>query len=294
MRLQYYTEQNFGDTLNPLIFHHVLPNFFDNDPSVDFFGIGSIIGFDMVTEAKKKVFFSSGFAYGQLPTIDETYDFICVRGPNTAQALNLDKSTIVTDGAALLRELKLPARKKKYPFSFMPHWESELKYPWRKLCEEAGIHYISPVDDTIKVLHELQETEIVLAEAMHAAIVADTLRVPWIPVRAYNGINAFKWSDWSLSLDMPYEPNTIRSMYKVNDFVIKILKEKWSALPSPFYKPIAHAYVGYQDLFVTKEVVRQLEQLKTKKQYLSNDTIFNNRVDQLLDKLEIVKQKYKK
>src|SRR6188474_2316826 len=121
MRLNYFRDHNFGDTLNPIIFNKLLPNFFDDDPSVDFFGIGSIIGFDWVKRAKRKVIFSSGFAYGNLPVPDESYDFICVRGPNTAEILNLDKKLIITDGAALLRELKFPSRPKKYKFSFMPH-----------------------------------------------------------------------------------------------------------------------------------------------------------------------------
>lgn len=294
MRLNYFRDHNFGDTLNPIIFHKLLPNFFDDDPAVDFFGIGSIIGFDMVKNAKRKVIFSSGFAYGNLPTPDDTYDFICVRGPNTAQVLNLDKKLVITDGAALLRELKYPGRQKKYKFSFMPHWESERKYPWKKICEEADVHYISPIDDTMKIMDELLETEVMLAEAMHAAIVSDTLRIPWIPVKAYQGINNFKWDDWAMSLGMEYNPNPLRSMYKVNDFVLSILKERWTSIPSLIHRPVAHLYVQYQNAFLQNSTVQQMKDLKTKKQYLSQDNIFNSKVDQLLEKLDEVKTKYPK
>lgn len=294
MRLNYFRDHNFGDTLNPIIFKTLLPDFFDDDPSVDFFGLGSIIGFDMVKNAKRKVIFSSGFAYGNLPTPDETYDFICVRGPNTAQVLNLDKKLVVTDGAALLRELKYPSRPKKYKFSFMPHWESERKYPWKKICDEADVHYISPIDNTLKIIEELLETEVVLAEAMHAAIVSDTFRIPWIPVKAYQGINNFKWDDWALSLEMKYEPNPLRSMYKVNDFVLSILKDRWASIPTFLHKPTAHLYVQYQNAFLHSSAVQQMKDLKSKRQYLSHDHIFNSKVDQLLEKLDEVKTKYPK
>lgn len=294
MRLNYFRDHNFGDTLNPLIFNKVLPDFFDEDPAIDFFGIGSIIGFDMVRRAKRKVIFSSGFAYGNLPTVDESYDFICVRGPNTADILKLDKKVVITDGAALLRELKFPSRPKKYKFSFMPHWESERKYPWKRLCEEADIHYISPIDNTQKILEEILETEVVLAEAMHAAIVSDTLRIPWIPVKGYQGINHFKWSDWSLSLGMEYRPSPLRSMFQVNDFVLKILSERWRSIPATLHKPVAHAYVQYQNLFLKGSTIAQLKDLKNHKQYLSSESVFNSKVDQLLDKLTEMRTRYAK
>src|SRR5690554_1950314 len=103
MRLKYYLGQNFGDALNPLIFKTLLPSFFDNDPEIDFFGIGSIIGFDIMNNAKRKVVFSSGFAeqYCELSSVvmDSSYDVFCVRGPLTAKALNLDKKLAIVDGA---------------------------------------------------------------------------------------------------------------------------------------------------------------------------------------------------
>jgi succinoglycan biosynthesis protein ExoV len=46
----------------------------------------------------------------------------------------------------------------------------------------------------------------VVADAMHAAIVADALRVPWVPVVLSPQSNSFKWLDWTLSLNLPYKP----------------------------------------------------------------------------------------
>ncbi len=295
MLLNYYRDPNFGDALNPIIFPKLLPNFFDEDPTIEFSGIGSIIGLEMAKESKKRIIFSSGFAYGSLPKIDDVFDIVCVRGPLTANALGIDKSLGIIDGAALLRELKFKTPEKKFKFSFMPHWESELKYPWRKLCEAADIHYLSPTDDSFKTIDAILQSEVVIAEAMHAAIVADTLRTPWIPVKAYRGINDFKWNDWTKSVELEYKPHALRSMYEVNDFVLKVFKDKSkNKLPSSLYAPIARTYTLFQDAFLTKSAIEQLSSIKNEKTYLSNENVLNSKVDQLLEKLEYVKSKYGK
>ncbi|MEO7988389.1 MAG: polysaccharide pyruvyl transferase family protein [Chryseolinea sp.] len=295
MLLNYYRDPNFGDALNPIIFHKLLPGFFDNDPTIEFSGIGSIIGLEMAKESKKRIIFSSGFAYGSLPKVDDSFEIVCVRGPLTANALGIDKSLGIIDGAALLRELKFPSPPKKYKFSFMPHWESELKYPWRKLCEAADINYLSPTDDSLKTIDAILQSEVVIAEAMHAAIVADTLRTPWIPVKAYRGINDFKWNDWTKSVDLEYKPHALRSMYEVNDFVLKVFKDKSkNKLPNALYKPIANTYTLFQDAFLTKSSIEQLLNVKKEKTHLSKENILNSKVDQLVEKLEYVKTKYGK
>jgi succinoglycan biosynthesis protein ExoV len=292
MRLSFFRGPNFGDALNPRIFNRFLPDFFDEDDSVDFFGIGSIIGFDMVRLAKRKIIFSSGFAYGDLPELDNTYDVICVRGPHTAAALNLPKKMAITDGAALLREFDFSSTRKKHKFSFMPHWRSEETYAWKALCEEADIHYISPRDNTGKVIDEIMETEIMLAEAMHAAIVADSLRVPWIPVKAYAAVNDFKWSDWTASLDMQYLPNHLHSLSMDDGHIQSAIARKFGWMPALVRNSLVYGYEKYQNIFHHDAAVKQLQELKNRKIYLSDDHLFNSRVDQLLEKLDEVKNKY--
>ncbi len=295
MLLNYYRDPNFGDALNPIIFHKLLPDFFDEDPAIEFSGIGSIIGLEMTKESKKRIIFSSGFAYGTLPKIDSVFDIVCVRGPLTAEALGIDKHLGIIDGAALLRELNFKKLTKKFKFSFMPHWESELKYPWRKLCDAAGIHYMSPTDDSLKTIDAILQSEVVIAEAMHAAIVADTLRTPWIPVKAYRGINDFKWNDWTKSVNLEYKPHALRSMYAVNDFVIKVFKEKSkNKIPNALYRPIANTYTFFQDAFLTKAAIQQLSAIKNERTYLSNENVLNSKVDQLLERLDYVKSNYGK
>jgi succinoglycan biosynthesis protein ExoV len=293
MRLRYFESKNFGDALNPHLFNKLLPGFFNDNPAIDFIGIGSILGFDMAQTSNLKIVFSSGFAYGTKPIINETFDIVCVRGPYTARALSLDEKLAVADGGILISQMVKDRPKKVYPVSFMPHWESELKFDWATLCGQTGIHYISPMDDYQSVIKRILQSEVIIAEAMHAAIVADALRVPWIPVKAYNGINDFKWNDWASSLDVPYNPIRIPSLFDATQFMLKVCNEKISTrIPDDFYKVGLKGYGLYQNVSRIPQVRRQLTALKRAKSYLSNDDIINSRTNQLLDLLEGVRRKY--
>jgi succinoglycan biosynthesis protein ExoV len=56
------------------------------------------------------------------------------------------------------------------------------------------------------VMEHFSRAKLVVTEAMHGAIVADTRRIPWIPITIAPDTLPFKWRDWTLSLDLPYEP----------------------------------------------------------------------------------------
>jgi succinoglycan biosynthesis protein ExoV len=56
------------------------------------------------------------------------------------------------------------------------------------------------------VIEKIRSARLVLAEAMHAAIVADSLRVPWIAVSSSPKVSSFKWLDWTQSMELPYLP----------------------------------------------------------------------------------------
>lgn len=296
MKLRYHLSKNFGDALNPLIFNHFLPDFFNDNNEIEFIGIGSILGFKSVQNAKKKVVFSSGFAYGSKPILNTSYDIKCVRGPLTANVLNIDSKYGVADGAILLQHMPLPNKtliKKKYKYSFMPHWESALKYNWKELCNISGIHYINPTADYHHVIQDILASEIVIAEAMHAAIVADTLRVPWIAVKAYGGINDFKWNDWLASFNMSYEPVKIPSLYNNTTFTKKIIKEKTGY---PFKKkslsPFLAIYEKVQDTFIIDRALKIFETVKKMDPKLSKDALLKEKGEVLLEKLDEVKRDY--
>ena len=184
MKLFYYKDPigNFGDDLNPLIWYGLAPELFDEDGSELLVGIGTLINSRAPTGPAKYVF-GSGVGYHQFPHIDDKWKFYCVRGPLSAQRLNLDPALAITDPAVLLTQV-IPDRlvKKTGMVSFMPHHASSRFANWKELCEKAGINYIDPSYDVHETIFQIRQSRVVIAEAMHAAIVADALRVPWIPV----------------------------------------------------------------------------------------------------------------
>ncbi|EBA11546.1 polysaccharide pyruvyl transferase family protein [Roseobacter sp. CCS2] len=210
MKLTYFQGDppNFGDELNATMWQHLLPSdFFDDDPSELFVGIGSVIQHDYPAAAKKVVVGSGYGGYTKKPDVhDGTWEFHFVRGPQTTQALGLDPQLAIADAAILLRETPLPAPAKDIKVGFMPHYESIERGNWQKACALAGITFIDPSHPTEKVLAEILGAELVITEAMHGAIVSDALRTPWIGVRTMHHVHRFKWHDWANALNIDYNP----------------------------------------------------------------------------------------
>jgi succinoglycan biosynthesis protein ExoV len=120
----------------------------------------------------------------------------------TAAALGLDAKLGVGDPAILVRSCVERPTQKTYGVSFMPHWQSAADGQWAEASRAAGLHYIDPSDTVNNVLTQIQKSQVLVAEAMHGAIVADALRVPWIPVRPIQPPNRAKWYDWASALDL--------------------------------------------------------------------------------------------
>jgi succinoglycan biosynthesis protein ExoV len=212
LKLFYYKGQiqNFGDDINPWIWDNVLPNFFDDDDSELFMGIGSIL-YDSLPENKKKIVFGSGYGgYSAVPKINDSWKFHFVRGKLTAKALGIDEKLAVGDGAILIRScIDIRSPVKKHKVSFIPHWESTLYGAWDKVCAHAGINYIDPCLSTHETLNAILESEFVITEAMHGAIVADAVRTPWIAIRPIQPEHHMKWHDWVSVLDVELKPFSI-------------------------------------------------------------------------------------
>ena len=248
MKLYYYQKTcgNFGDDLNLWLWKNLFPDAFDEDDKKVFFGIGTIINdriYDRAPNADRIIIFSSGVGYGKtplqnLPTINDRWKVYCLRGPLSAKALGVSPDLAITDGAVLIRRLFEPQTKieKKQKFSYMPHVDQAVKHGeiWQKICQQAGYGYIDPRWTREEVLTALCQTETLITEAMHGAIVADALRVPWIPVKTSSSIFEFKWWDWCKSLDLEYTPHQMSELpsrksvpSRIKKFIIsqKIVKE---------------------------------------------------------------------
>ena len=210
MKLYYFKEQNgnFGDDLNEWLWPKLIPGVMDDDDSALFIGIGTIIN-DLIPGGCNKIVFGSGVGYLKfVPRIDESWKIFCLRGPLSARALGVDSCLAVTDAAILLRNVFNNPCKKKTRISFMPHAihaNSELE----NLCSELGVGYISARWPVEKVLTAVAQTECLVTEAMHGAIAADVLRVPWIPVYTTLQMNPFKWEDWCQTINVSFEPTKL-------------------------------------------------------------------------------------
>jgi succinoglycan biosynthesis protein ExoV len=219
---------NFGDDLNTYLWPKLLPDAFDGlvrftpqeartvdreDPHDTLFvGIGTLI-LDKVPSQTRKIVFGSGCDGVRLPDLDQQWDIHCVRGPLTATALGLDPALAITDPAILVRLLPPAAHAKTHRVSFMPHWCQAQSGAWQKICRLAGIHFIDPRWKPFEVLQAIAASETLISEALHGAIVADALRVPWVAVSSKHHIQDFKWRDWSASLGLTYEPAAIPAIW---------------------------------------------------------------------------------
>jgi len=141
---------------------------------------------------------------------------------------------------------------------------------------------------------------------MHAAIIADTLRVRWIPVVCSKNINTFKWLDWLSMFDIDYTPiylglpnfkqeqinqlyiqnnasfykpsfknMTINELLTVNSYEVSVLQQEQSYWTDEFKQD------SYAQIFIKK-----LKNIIKSKSYLSCDEIFYKRAKQAKSKLD--------
>lgn len=237
VRLYYYKDQygNFGDDLNPWLWPKLIPGIFNHDGETLFIGIGTLLN-ERVPATMPKIVFGAGVGYGNLPLIDQKWKFFCVRGPLSAQVLGLDSELAITDPAVLIRTLSLPQISQCYDLSLMPHHKSVRLTNFKPLCEDLGINLIDPGAKVYKTIREIQRSKVLITEAMHGAIVADALRVPWIPLRLHSHIVEFKWRDWCCSLGFNYSPHPKGTIGGISPDMVP---EKRSALLSALFKKAA-------------------------------------------------------
>lgn len=213
MKLTYFRGDvpNFGDEINASMWSHLLPpGFLDEDDSELFLGAGSIL-WGHLPKAPHKYVAGSGYgAYSPPPDMhDGSWTTIWVRGPITAEHLNLDPASAITDAAVLIRETPLPAPDPSVKIAFMPHFESLERGNWSAACERADVTFLDPAGDPAETLAKIRGARLVIAEAMHGAIVADALRTPWIAALPFHTQHHFKWNDWAASLELDLRPRRL-------------------------------------------------------------------------------------
>lgn len=199
---------NFGDTLNLWLWPKLIPEMINSKDQGLLIGIGTVINEGLSNFTEKIAILGSGVGYGNFLKNTDKYNIYCLRGPRTASALNVDPRLAVTDAAILIRSCYKSNHRveenQKFP-AFMPHWQTP-QSPWQDACEALGIEYIAPDKSVEEILGQLANAKFVIAEAMHGAIIADAMRVPWLAVSTRPSINSFKWLDWCESLHLNYSP----------------------------------------------------------------------------------------
>lgn len=211
----YYWEShhgNFGDDLNLWLWDFLLPGLRNVHPETTLVGVGTVLNRVLLPQSGSKLVIGSGFGYGELPDMSDRdeWDIRCVRGPLTARKIGIDESLGIIDPAVMVAEMPefrhLPKAHKK---SFVPHWESAIAGLWPEVCNTVGINYIDPRGDAKEVIAEIARSELIIAESMHGAILADAFRVPWVAVTTSTNINNFKWNDWTNTVGVTYRPRQV-------------------------------------------------------------------------------------
>jgi len=248
MKILTWDTDNFGDRLNEWIWPEYIESFIDDDSSNLLVGIGSLLNHRLPDSPIKHIF-GSGVGHGELPTVDEKWKINWVRGPLSAKQLNLTDKQFITDPAILIGDLVVPSTAKMYDYSFIPHC-SAITPGTRELlvnaCRNANIHFIDPTWPHMDVINHINQSKHLLTEALHGAVTADTLRVPWYPLTR-QGILEFKWLDWTMSMNLPYKPTQLlyRAQWFATNKPKKISRKALLPIVRPIVKPILYQQLNY-------------------------------------------------
>lgn len=333
MQIVYYRDPvgNFGDDLNELIWPRLIPEVGNAPDDVVLVGIGSLLDADrfrdVETKGRRVFVLGSGAAYGRLPDGYQDWTYLAVRGPLTAKLIGCPESA-VTDSAALLATLPdlVPAAAKRDAILFMPHHRTLVNSNWHKAAEQAGLEFVDPQWRPERILEAYGRARLVVTEAMHGAIVADTLRIPWIPVIISPEVSVFKWRDWLGSLDLPYRPVSLPPTARLEawrydritrlteaegqvasgaidsdsaeETLIADFRKRYagevklidSVPASPGLKAAAKRVITLFDGPATRRAAKALAQVAQGQSWLSADRVFNDRVGQLQEKVAAFRQ----
>jgi succinoglycan biosynthesis protein ExoV len=330
MEVLYYRDPtgklNFGDDLNEIVWRELLPKHVFEVEDVMLMGIGSIFNADLAplsrTRGKRVFVLGSGAGYWALPPGWENWQILAVRGPLTAELIGKPE-VAATDSAALLSVLPqiVSLASERTTTLFIPHHSSASYGQWEKVAAAAGMTFLDPRWPVPVVMDHFSRARLVVTEAMHGAIVADTLRIPWIPITIGPDTLPFKWRDWTLSLDLPYEPiivpassgweilhhRVLKRMAKADGLVSSALvqnanskaeliadfKERYKTVSAETSKTVqisngkkrilsvARTATSTFDEFFISNAAKWIRKIALGKSYLSKDSDFSRAINQL-------------
>lgn len=203
LRSQLDGRGNFGDELNNVIWPDVLGAALELATDKTLVGIGTILS-NRLARFPDVIVCGAGTGYEACDRSRLNGTVYCVRGPLTADALGLPRMAAAVDPGILAGEYA-PALDPT-DIGYMPHAFEVIQsgHLLLKICEDLGLRYVDPCQPVGDVLKELAKCKLLITEAMHGAIVADSMRIPWCPVATSAGILEFKWLDWCASLELEF------------------------------------------------------------------------------------------
>lgn len=218
MDLYHYVarEGNFGDDLNLWLWDEILPGWREAWPRTTLVGVGTLINSGL-PRGRSLLVLGSGWGYGQppLPEVLARCRFESVRGPRSAALLELPPEKGICDPAMILPDLPafqgLP--KGGRPI-FVPHHVSTTRLDWPVVCDAVGMDYVSPQWESREVIRRLAQAPLVIAESMHAAIIADAFGTPWHAVVLSGKFLPSKWQDWGDSVGVA---PTFHEMFRLSN-----------------------------------------------------------------------------
>ncbi|MCG5495336.1 polysaccharide pyruvyl transferase family protein [Ectothiorhodospira variabilis] len=209
---------NFGDDLNAYLWPRFIDAALSPEPGSEevFVGIGTILN-ERLPKTGTLHIFGSGLGYGSVTKeMMENWRVHFVRGPLTAQALGLDIRLGISDPAILMHRTENLNHSKDIACAFMPHHGIHSER-LRQLCEQANVFYIDPEADCETVIRQLLRSERLICSAMHGAIAAEALRIPWLPVATHPQMLFSKWEDWAAAMEMQIRFQTLPTIWPEAD-----------------------------------------------------------------------------
>lgn len=281
MKLYYYKDSigNFGDDLNAVIWDKIWPNYSQYSKADWLVGIGSIFTGKLNQLSGIKLIMGSGY----WPTVDgkpdlENCSIGFVRGPLSCRELGINNKFAITDTAVLIINQISNKVKSDDRIGFMPHCATHNVFDCAKIAEMAGFRYIDPTGPVQTVLDAIMGSKKIIVEAMHGAIVADAMGIPWQRISIFNrkltpgSVVDFKWQDWGSTLELDTTP-TIESL-----------------LPWPGHSPLRRLIKKPYIEWSLRGVAKALRTVSQKGKYkISNRKLFLSKIDQLNERIEIIK-----
>lgn len=215
MKLYYFKSAfgNFGDDLNAWLWPRVIPDLEEAAVADWLVGIGTILDERLLSIPGRLLIMGTGYRPSAWsPAVQSDWNIRFVRGPLTANVLGLPPDCAISDPALLVAQHWVQEPHSTAEVGFMPHIFTAHVVDCVRACDAAGVSLIDPRWDVERTLRMIASMDRVVVEAMHGAIIANALGVPWIRIKALSWrreterVCEFKWADWALSVGVEHAP----------------------------------------------------------------------------------------